>query len=195
MCSTLDSSFCGTQSSIFHYDDNGNDSKYYFFTYDNGVKVGLRRYVYINLDMCKASITDADGTITPCECNFKNCPDVISLKPYVTCGDYESGAFADACMDEAWGVQGGVMLAFSINAGLCVAADNSTVPPPPPPATTPTGGGSPTSDTAPVAAPVANSNVPAVGVAATTSNGDVLSKSIAVVAVSFVIGVVVVVVL
>jgi hypothetical protein len=38
LCSTLDNSYCGTQSSFFSY---GNDYKGYRFTHDNGIKVWL----------------------------------------------------------------------------------------------------------------------------------------------------------
>jgi hypothetical protein len=127
ICSTLDSSVCGTQGSAFHYLDGGeigNEAKYYLFTYDNGVVVYFQKL----LDTCEASITDAAGTETPCECNYKLCSDGISSRPYITCFDYESGAFADACMGDGWGVQGGVMLAFSIKSGLCARADGPTIP-------------------------------------------------------------------
>jgi hypothetical protein len=56
------------------------------------------------------------------------------MKPYITCDDYEIGAFADGCMGEGWGVQGGIMLAFPIKSGLCVSSDG---PPDPVPVASP----------------------------------------------------------
>jgi hypothetical protein len=71
--------------------------------------------------ICQAIIEDAAGNETPCECSVKTCPDGLSTKPYITCGEYKSGAVADACMDN-WGVQGGILQALSIKTGLCVVA-------------------------------------------------------------------------
>jgi hypothetical protein len=127
MCSTLDSSVCGTQSSIFHYDDFGDSFNYYYFTYDSGVKTLLKTYTYVGVGICDASITDAAGTKTPCECSTAQVCSDFSLEPYVTCTDYQSGAIANGCMDD-WGVQGGVLLALSIKSGLCVAAPAADTP-------------------------------------------------------------------
>jgi hypothetical protein len=172
MCSTLDKSFCGTQSSIVYYDDLGQVNNHFYFTYDSGVKVTFKKdHSSIFGWGCEASITDAYGAETSCECSYPWCPNSYDSKAQITCGDYESGAFASDCMDN-WGVQGGVMLAYSINSGLCEVADDGD------------GGGSSTSGAVPVHARSLPTS--SAGNTTTGSSGN-LCKLIAVVAASSVL--------
>jgi hypothetical protein len=160
ICSTLDSSFCGIRTSAYSLTDSGNDFRIYIFHQDNGVQVSLMKYKnsITQEDVCDASITDEAGTEKTCGCRLEDCPDGVSRMPFITCRGDDPEWFADGCIsEEGWGVQRGIMLAYPIKSGFCVAESGESAPAPVP----------------------------------LTSGGEVLSKSIAVVAVSLAVGVVV----